>query len=388
MEKKIFTVLFIAVFATMMGVNVIEPLMAIYSESLGATGIYIGLIFASATLARAIFTPIAGRMSDHHGKRTFMLGGLVVYTIASFAYIIATQLETLIAVRFLQGAASAFVTPLAIAYIGEIAPKGQEGKYMGTFSMSFFLGLAVGPVVGGTLNHFFSMNAAFVAMGMLGLFALAIIFLHLPEEPGRHTRAAPSSVKVILRLKEVQGLLLLRFFLALGIASFIVFLPLYAESLDIDTARIGLMVTVNLLITTLLQRHFGKMADKHSKVALMVIGSIISATAIGITPLATSFASLLALNIVLGLGTAISMPANIAMSTQLGKLHGMGTLLGLLNTVFSIGMAVGPLIAGIVLDFAGLPGVFMSTSVIMIFGTGVFFSFMHHNRYKVRKNLA
>ena len=61
MEKRIFAVLFIAVFATMLGTSIIEPFMGIYAESLGANGFLIGLIFGSFTLSRAIFTPFIGR---------------------------------------------------------------------------------------------------------------------------------------------------------------------------------------------------------------------------------------------------------------------------------------------------------------------------------------
>ncbi|MBI4452727.1 MFS transporter, partial [Candidatus Woesearchaeota archaeon] len=49
MEKRIFAVLFIATFATMLGVGIIEPFMGIYAESLGANGFYIGLIFGAFT---------------------------------------------------------------------------------------------------------------------------------------------------------------------------------------------------------------------------------------------------------------------------------------------------------------------------------------------------
>ena len=73
MEKRIFTVLFIAVFATMLGVGIIEPFMAIYAESLGANGLFIGLIFGSFTLSRALFTPLIGRLSDLRGRKNLLL---------------------------------------------------------------------------------------------------------------------------------------------------------------------------------------------------------------------------------------------------------------------------------------------------------------------------
>src|SRR3989338_8924037 len=164
MEKRIFTVLFIAVFATMLGAGIIEPFMGIYAQSLGANGLFIGLIFGSFTLSRAIFTPFIGRLSDYKGRKNLLLIGLVGYTVLSFFYAAANTILSLTIVRFLHGLASAMVLPISMAYIGDIAPKNQEGKYLGTFTIAFFMGLAFGPIIGGALHDVWHMNAAFYAM--------------------------------------------------------------------------------------------------------------------------------------------------------------------------------------------------------------------------------
>ena len=138
MEKRIFTVLFIAVFATMLGAGIIEPFMAIYAKDLGANGLMIGLIFGSFTLSRAVFTPLIGRISDFKGRKNLLLAGLTGYTILSFFYVVATSTTSLVIVRIFHGLASAMVLPISMAYIGDIAPKNQEGKYLGTFTIAYF----------------------------------------------------------------------------------------------------------------------------------------------------------------------------------------------------------------------------------------------------------
>ncbi|MAG16420.1 MFS transporter [Candidatus Woesearchaeota archaeon] len=378
MEKKVFTVLFIAVLASTIGVSIIEPLMAIYSESLGASGLYIGIIFSAFTLSRGLFTPIAGKLSDHHGRRNFISGGLLVYTLSSFAYIIAIDVNSLIVVRLVQGMASAFVAPLAMAYIGDIAPKKQEGRYMGTFTISFFLGFGIGPIIGGTLNHVFSMNAAFIAMGALGLISLALVFLTLPEL-GVHKEKKPSAFLKIIKYKAMQEILLIRVVTAFGVAGFMVFFPLYATSIGLNTAEIGTIITINLLVTALPQRYFGKLADKHNKLALIILGNLVMATTILLIPLTWDFYSLLGLNIAMGLGGAIGLPANTALAAQFGRLHGMGSVMGLLQAAFAVGMTLGPLIAGIILDLAGLTVVFFYTAAIVAFGTLAFYMFVKRN---------
>ncbi|MBS3132966.1 MFS transporter [Candidatus Woesearchaeota archaeon] len=382
MQRRVFAVLFVAILATTMGISIIEPLMAIYSESLGASGLYIGLIFAAFTISRGLFTPIAGKLSDHHGRKRFIVAGLAAYSIASFLYIMAADVHLLILVRLLQGLSTAFVAPLAMAYIGDISPKNQEGRYLGTFVMSMFLGMGLGPVVGGTLNHFFHMNAAFIAMGALGIASLALVTLMLPEL-GMHKEKKPTAFLQIIRDKAIQEILLIRFATSFGVAGFMVFLPLYATSIGLNTAQIGVIATLNLSVTALLQRHFGKLADKHNKIMMIIVGNIILGATIMAIPFMRNFTALLALNLVMGLSGALSIPANTALAAKFGKLHGMGSVMGLLNASFAGGMTAGPLIAGLILDMAGLTMVFVYTSIVVLGGVAVFYLFTRQNNKKL-----
>jgi len=228
MEKRIFTLLFIAVLATTIGLSIIEPLMAIYAESLGASGLFIGLIFACFTIARGLATPLVGKMSDHHGRRNFIVAGLFAYTITSLLYLYAHDIESLIVVRLLQGMTSAFVAPIAMAYIGDITPKGQEGKYLGTFTMSMFLGLGIGPIIGGVMSHFHGMNLAFMTMSAFGLVSFVIVAAFLPEL-GVHRAKTPTEFGKILKDRAMQEILFMRFIGSFGVAGFMVFLPLFAS---------------------------------------------------------------------------------------------------------------------------------------------------------------
>ena len=202
MEKRIFTILFIAVVATTIGIGIIEPFMGIYAESLGANGLMIGIIFGSFTLSRAIFTPFIGRMSDLRGRKNLMLIGLAGYTILSFFYAAAKTTTSLTIIRFLHGLASAMVLPIAMAYIGDIAPKNQEGKYLGTFTIAFFMGMALGPLIGGALHDIWHMNAAFYAMGIISFLSMILLIFMLPEI-NAHKKTKPKTTIELLSLFEL-----------------------------------------------------------------------------------------------------------------------------------------------------------------------------------------
>ncbi|HII07488.1 MAG TPA: MFS transporter, partial [Methanotrichaceae archaeon] len=78
-EKRLFDVLFISVFAAMLGLGIVGPLLPIYAENLGASGLWIGMIFSGFAAGRAIFMPIVGRLSDESGRKKFIVTGLLAY---------------------------------------------------------------------------------------------------------------------------------------------------------------------------------------------------------------------------------------------------------------------------------------------------------------------
>ena len=112
LDKKIFGTLFFSIFAAVTGVGIVVPLLPVYAHGLGASGLYIGLIFGSFSLSRTFFLPYFGRKSDQSGRKHLIVTGLGGYTLISIAFIFSNNVETLIAIRFLQGIASSMMMPV------------------------------------------------------------------------------------------------------------------------------------------------------------------------------------------------------------------------------------------------------------------------------------
>ncbi|HDH97186.1 MAG TPA: MFS transporter, partial [Proteobacteria bacterium] len=64
----------------MMGVGIIVPLLPLYAKKLGATAFEIGMIFSGFSIARMVFMPIVGRLSDRYGRKPFLSVGLALYS--------------------------------------------------------------------------------------------------------------------------------------------------------------------------------------------------------------------------------------------------------------------------------------------------------------------
>lgn len=376
MNKKIFTTLFLAVFSVTLGVGLVVPLLPVYAYELGATGLYIGLIFGAFSLSRTVFLPYFGHLSDLKGRKPFLTIGLLSYFMVSIAYVMSKDVHFFILIRFVQGIASAMILPVAQAYIGEITPRNKEGFVMGLFNVSLYAGLSVGPIAGGMVKDSLGIQSAFLGMGLVSLvgFLLCVVFLPPRSEETLLERTKPPlRYRILIRNKYVAALFFFRFTYTACIGLVWAFLPLYAHSqFRLSSSAIGILVMLGVLISGLLQTPMGLMADRFNKRALIAVGGLLTAGAVFSFVYAQGFWGLFVSNVLFGAGGGISIPAVMAMTVIIGrKTDSMGSLMALLTMGHSLGMLTGPVLAGIMTDVFHLSLAFMGGTVVMVIGVMV-----------------
>ncbi|MFO7967280.1 MAG: MFS transporter [Archaeoglobaceae archaeon] len=387
MNQRIFNVLFISVFSAMLGMGIVVPLMPIYAQNMGATGIWLGMIFSGFSLSRLVFMPYVGKMSDRVGRKLFILVGLFIYSILSIAYILAYDVYTLTAVRFVHGFASAMVIPVALAYISEISPEGREGEHMGTFTISLFLGVGFGPLIGGVIKDTLGFNTVFYSMAILTAFAFFMCLLFLPDKRIQLENSVPFKWNVITQNRLIGSMFLFRFLYALGRGGIMSFLPILATDMYLSATQIGVVISMNVLLNAALQRPFGKLADRASKMLLISSGLLLSAVSLVAIPLAYDFFTLLALASLMGLGGALSIPAAMAIIAVEGRKYGHGSLMGLFNSAMSLGMIVGPLLSGWIMDIININFVFYTSGVVTFIGTGLLMGIQRGEYARIKSSI-
>jgi DHA1 family multidrug resistance protein-like MFS transporter len=370
-DKRLFDVLFISVFAAMLGLGIVGPLLPIYADNLGASGLWIGMIFSGFAAARAIFMPIVGRLSDESGRKKFIVSGLLAYAVLSLGYVTAGSVYTLTAVRFLHGIASAMVVPIAMAYIGDLSKRGEEGTYMAKFQTSFFLGLGSGPLLGGVLNDAFGFSSAFYAMAGLSALSFLVIVLFLPESEGRSSSGGRERIHLrdVLAEPVVPAILAFTALNAIVRGVLLVFMPLFAPKISVVPGQVGLILTVSIFLMAIFQVPLGWVADRGSATAMILAGSMVSAASLILIPISTTFLDLFLVASVNGLGSALTMPALMALTVKIGKKIGMGTSMGAYNTAMSLGMITAPLLGGVAMDAFSISAVFLLAGMIGVGAT-------------------
>ena len=387
-DKKIFAVLFFSIFVSVTGVGIVVPLLPVYAYELGASGLYIGLVFGAFSLSRTFFLPYFGRLSDKKGRKPLIVAGLLAYALISIGFILSKNVETLIIIRFIQGISSAMLMPVIQAYVGDITPEGSEGLSMGMFNMSMFFGLSVGPLAGGMINEHFSLNTSFLCMGILSFLGFFLCLFLLP--PTKSERAVSRKKEVVswkklLKDEVLAGLFFFRFAYAACVGVIWGFLPVLSDSeFHLSSSYIGILVMLGVFIAGVMQAPMGYMADRFNKRIMILIGGFIIAFAILLFNWADGFGDLFIANVLIGIGGGIAMPALMAIAVLKGKTtKAMGSVMGLITMAHSSGMLTGSLVAGLMMDMFQLRHAFSFGSLIMILGTGLFFFYTSHRKEKI-----
>ncbi len=357
----------------MLGSGIVIPLLPLYANNLGAGGLWIGIIFASYPVARVLATPIVGRISDRRGRKPFISIGLLAYGVVSFGFIFASTVTQLVFLRLLHGVAGALILPMAQAYVGDLSPPGEEGRWMGYANAAFMAGFGFGPLLGGVLSEYLGMDAAFLAMGSLSIFAFIVATIFLPESISRQSTVSYPSVRDLVRNRLMSGLLIMQLMLTMGGAAFFTFMPLLAANdLGLSTSLIGVLVATFMLLSALLAVPSGRIADRLNRKLLVVVGCAVSSLFLFSVPLGNSFGALLAIAIVGSIGGAITNPAASALTVQVGREYGMGFSIALFSMAQSVGMTVGPIVGGVVTEYASLNYTFLLGGLMPLLGAGLF----------------
>lgn len=375
MSQYHLAILLLSTFISLLGIGIIIPVMPVFATKLGANGLTLGLIIASFSITRTILLPVVGNLSDRWGRKGFLACGLLMYALVGLIFPQASSIANIIAIRAFHGVGSAMIVPIAMAYVSDMSPVGQEGRYMGMLNVAIFTGIGSGPLLGGLFTDHWGMAAAFYAMSGLSLVAFLLVVLQMPSIEARADRPQTAGIfqtlGLMLKDRRTRAILVARMSTMLIMVPTMAFLPLLmAQWFAASGTEIGVVIACRTLANALLQTPFGRRAERCDKVSQLMAGCALISLVLCLVPLAWNFWVLLALFVLLGAGEAMVWPTLGALAAEEGRRYGQGSMMGIFNMAMSCGIFLGSMVAGGSVDLLGL------RSTFVIVGTVVFISTM------------
>lgn len=156
---------------TISAVNVALPTIGV---EFNLSPIEVGWIQNTYLLASVVFLIPFGRLADIKGRKKIFLTGLSLFTIFSFLTYILPSKEIFYIFRFIQGVGASMVVSTSVAIISSAFPKNGLGKALGINTAVLYVGLSVGPYIGGFLTQNFGWKSIFLTSAIVGTLALLL----------------------------------------------------------------------------------------------------------------------------------------------------------------------------------------------------------------------
>ena len=143
----------------------------------------------SYLLGSTVIVPIIGKLSDAHGRKPYLLAGIVIFLISSALCGASGSMWELIGFRLLQGFGAAFIMANAFTTMGDYFAPAERGRWAGIIAGTFALASIIGPLAGGVLTDELSWRWVFyinIPVGGLGLLAITMLMpRQKPDHPNR-----------------------------------------------------------------------------------------------------------------------------------------------------------------------------------------------------------
>jgi MFS family permease len=334
------------------------PILSPYLESRGLSVGWIGFIIGSYGITQIVVRLPLGLYSDVMRRRKpFLIAGLLAGAVSCALFLLPGTWGGPLGGRLLAGLCASAWVPFSVLY-ASYYPQNKTSQAMGTLSFLTVSGQLAGMLGSGWLTEAGGWDAAFrtgIMLAVIGMFV--VLFVHEPESD---TAAAPDlpplDRKTIFRsvnLWKVSSLSVL----AHGILFITMFgfTPLYAVNLGANETQLTGIVASFMIPHAIVSLISGRvLAPRFGTKRLLIIGFILAGICTALMPYSQSIGWLAVTQGFNGAAQAMYFPLLLGMAIQDFPSNLRASAMGLFQSVYSIGMFLGPYVAGALIAMGSL----------------------------------
>jgi MFS family permease len=360
-----FVVTCLATFFFYLSFYLILPVMPLYLAAMGGTSFQIGLIIGLFAFVAMVLRPPTGWIIDSRGCRVVLVAGMAIFMLASFGYVIAHSVTTVLALRLFHGMGMGLFPTAATVVVAEVAPPTRRGEAMGWFGIANSVGLIIGPTVGMPIATGAGFRTLFLVAGGMALIGLVCIWLlpRIGRMPAKTTRP-PRPQDFFSRAAVLPSILLLSLYVPYG--AVVAFIPIIAT--DRGLANPGTFYTVFALAVLLVRAKAGHVSDRRGRAAVIIPGLVAAGVAFAILGLTSDRIWVLVGAAIYGVGFGSVQPALMALTADRVPPEERGKAMGTFYTAWELGIMTGSTGAGLLLEVTDFPLMLLASSLLPMVG--------------------
>lgn len=379
-----------------MGIGLITPvapfLVSRYVTDPNSTGLVLGWLISIYAVCQFIAAPALGVLSDRYGRRPILLICLFGSAVGYLLFGLGGALWVLFLGRIIDGITGANFA-VTFAYIADVTPPEQRGRYFGLTGAIVGIGFILGPTIGGFLANYGYTMPLYIAAAITFLNVI-YGFLFAPESLPRSARAKhintaqlnPLSVLAqVSSIRSLRWLLIVTFLYSVPLAAIQANLSLFAkdtlgwdaESVGILFALIGLtdIVTQGVLLGRLLPR-----LGERRMVVLGLLSELLGYVLLASVLLLHSPIPIVIGTIIFAFGDGLIGPSIGGLLANAADTQNQGQVQGGSQAVQALARILGPILGGVLYDQVGYAIPYLSGAVIVLIAALVMSMMLPHLR--------
>ena len=351
-----FGTIWLTVALDLVGFGIVVPILGRYAERFGASGLEVGLLFASFSLAQLVCAPLLGRLSDRIGRKPVIMISLLGTAVGSFVTGAAGALWVLFLGRILDGASGASVA-VAQGAVTDLAPPSERPRLLGLLGAAFGVGFVVGPALGG-LASLGGEHIPFFVAGTVALINAIVAWRRLPEtRPADVRHAAREAAKNDTEAKvRLWGLAVTGFTAIVAFSGFEATFSLLAGDRfrltegGVAAIFVGIGVVLVGVQGGLIRPINAKLGTQRS----LQVGLVLNSAGLIVLSAAENWPLLIVALALLTVGQGLVTPNLSSLVSGRVPDHRRGEALGFQQGVNAIGRVAGPALAGVLYDHVSI----------------------------------
>ena len=365
-------------FITSVAFSEFFPFMSLYVNQLGnftsgQVSILSGIVYSITSLIVMFTSPIWGHFADQHGRKWMILQTALGSAISIALMGLASNVWEFISLRALQGFFGG-VIPNSIALIGTETPKRHSQYILSIFSIGYTSGGLIGPLIGGILDHYFSIRNTFFITGAL-LFIFFLISLFLVKEHFRPQKKVKSKfhwnfMRSFANRQFIGWILITTVIVQIGINTVYPIITLFVKQLMNNHGPIavvsGIITALPGIFDVMASPLCGKLGDRHGTGMVLLLGMILlifcylpQGAAVGLWTLGI----FRALN---GVGDAAIFPSVQTLLAKGTSANNTGMAFSLNQGAQAMGSCIGALLGGVLANSFGYRVTFYFAGVLIL----------------------
>jgi DHA1 family tetracycline resistance protein-like MFS transporter len=373
----------------LVGFGIVVPILGRYAERFGANGLQVGLLFASYSLAQLLCAPLLGRLSDRIGRKPVIVVSLIGTAIGCVITGAANSLWLLFVGRIVDGASGGSLS-VAQAAVADITTPEQRPKLVGMMGAAFGVGFVLGPAIGG-LSALGGPHVPFYVAAVIATANAVAAMIRLPETRSVRARDASTNAASVPAMDTVPSVSArpvgraaiarsavpaLRQLAVVGFITTFAFAAFEATFSLFGDRRFGLtegssaavFLGVGLVLVAIQGGLYGRIVQRWGVGTTFRNGLVLVGLGLLVLATARSWPVLIVALLLLSVGQGCASPSITSIVSDIAPVDQRGRALGLQQSAYAVARVIGPPIAGLLFDHAGVPSPYVAGAVLCLLG--------------------